>query len=356
MENKGLLFIPDISGFTKFVSQSEIEHSKLIIQELLEILIKSNQIGLQISEIEGDAILFYRFGTPPTLKDVYSQVQKMFCEFHRSILAYDMSRYCFCKACRSVTDLSLKVITHYGEFAGYSVQNFNKLIGKDIIIAHQLLKNDIDTHEYWLVTDTLLPNHNPEGFAQWMKWSSSAKEIDNVAINYYFTQLGPLKNEILVEPLEQLNLSGKTKVISATRDYPTDYITLFHAVGDFNHRHQWQQGVKKVELLSHYLPRIGMKCKIYYENGTALINSASYMHQPGKLAFSEINNNDQSVTYYTIEATGEKSSRLTVEYYINENFANILLFNVLKKNRTENNLSRSLSNLDEFARTLVIPQ
>ena len=27
MENRGLLFIPDISGFSKFVHESEIEHS-----------------------------------------------------------------------------------------------------------------------------------------------------------------------------------------------------------------------------------------------------------------------------------------------------------------------------------------
>jgi hypothetical protein len=52
-------------------------------------------------------------------------------------------------------DLTLKVITHYGEFTGYNVKNFNKLIGKDIIVAHQLLKNDIDQHEYWLVTEGL---------------------------------------------------------------------------------------------------------------------------------------------------------------------------------------------------------
>ena len=37
MENKGLLFIPDISGFTRFVNKVDIEHGRLIIQELLEI-------------------------------------------------------------------------------------------------------------------------------------------------------------------------------------------------------------------------------------------------------------------------------------------------------------------------------
>ena len=133
MENRGLLFIPDISGFTKFVNQTEIEHSRIIIQELLEILINANQIGLELSEIEGDAILFYKFGKAPDLKDLYKQVEKMFCEFHRSLIAYDRSRFCYCKACNLAIDLTLKVITHYGEFTGYNVKNFNKLIGKILL-------------------------------------------------------------------------------------------------------------------------------------------------------------------------------------------------------------------------------
>src|SRR5689334_12850804 len=99
MQNRGLLFIPDISGFTKFVSETEIDHSRQIIQELLEVLINSNEMGLEISEIEGDAILFYKFGEPPQIDQVYKQVEKMFRSFHKSLIAYDQNKYCQCKAC-----------------------------------------------------------------------------------------------------------------------------------------------------------------------------------------------------------------------------------------------------------------
>lgn len=34
MENRGLIFIPDISGFTRFVNRVEIEHSKLQMADL----------------------------------------------------------------------------------------------------------------------------------------------------------------------------------------------------------------------------------------------------------------------------------------------------------------------------------
>src|SRR6185295_8721002 len=107
----------------RFVNETEIDHSRLIIQELLEILINSNEIGLEISEIEGDAILFFKYGDPPSLEQLYRQVEKMFCEFHRSLIYYDNRRYCWCKACVSAKDLTLKVITHYGEFTGYNVKN-----------------------------------------------------------------------------------------------------------------------------------------------------------------------------------------------------------------------------------------
>src|SRR6478672_9054481 len=209
MENKGLLFIPDISGFTRFVNQTEIEHSRLIIQELLEIIINANQVGLEISEIEGDAILFYKFGVSPDLASLYHQVEKMFCDFHRSLIMYDYRRFCQCKACMTAVELSLKVITHYGEFTGYNVKNFNKLIGRDIIVAHQLLKNDIEQHEYWLVTKSLLHDNAPVDFTRWMKWSSSSKKTESGEIPFHYTQLSNLKNEISPEPLLLNELSNK---------------------------------------------------------------------------------------------------------------------------------------------------
>src|SRR5215207_9479083 len=101
MENKGLLFIPDISGFTRFINETEIDHSRLIIQELLELLINANQLGLEVSEIEGDAILFYKFGDPPPMDELYRQVENMFCAFHRQLVAYNYRKFCQCKACTS---------------------------------------------------------------------------------------------------------------------------------------------------------------------------------------------------------------------------------------------------------------
>jgi hypothetical protein len=49
-----LLFIPDISGFTKFVDATEITHSQHIIQGLLEALLDAYKRDLKVSETECD--------------------------------------------------------------------------------------------------------------------------------------------------------------------------------------------------------------------------------------------------------------------------------------------------------------
>lgn len=355
METRGLLFIPDISGFTKFVNETEIDHSRIIIQELLEILINANQIGLQISEVEGDAILFYKFGESPNLQDLYNQVQKMFCDFHKNLIAYENRRFCQCKACMSAINLSLKVITHYGEFTGYNVKHFNKLIGKDIIVAHQLLKNDIEQHEYWLVTQSLLQNNLPDEFAQWMQWNSSAKQLVNGEISFHYTQLSELKKEIEPDTFPALGLSKKTKMLSISHEYKTDIITLFHATGDFNYRSRWQDGVKTVEEINHFLPRIGMRCRCVMDNGESVIYASSYSYTPDKIEFSETDEKTKSTTYYTLEKTETGKAKLTLDFYLEKNIGAQIIFKLVKQKKLEEAFQRSLLNLEELVKEIKLP-
>ena len=355
MENKGLLFIPDISGFTQFVSQTDIEHSRLIIQELLEILINSNQIGLEVSEIEGDAILFYKFGNEPDLKEIYSQVEKMFTSFHRYIAAYNLNKFCQCKACLSAINLTLKVVTHYGEFTGYNVKNFSKLIGKDVIVAHQLLKNDIDKHEYWLVTKNLASGEMPSELPAWLKWDSSSRQTESGEIPFQYAQLGQLLNEIPPEPEPDLELINKVKLASASHEYETDIITLFHASGIVGYRSQWQAGVRKAEEFSHFLPRVGMKFKIFTDAGEEMMQASGFIFSQERISFSETNEKKTISNYFTLEQVSDNRIRLTWDYYEQKNFAAQLLFNLFRKSNKEKEMNLSLKKLETVAKTIHLP-
>lgn len=354
MENKGLLFIPDISGFTRFVNESEIEHSRLIIQELLELLLNANQLGLQVSEIEGDAILFYKFGTAPELKELYQQVEKMFWDFHRHLNMYESGRFCQCKACMSAVNLTLKVITHYGEFTDYQIKNFRKLIGKDVIVAHQLLKNDIDQHEYWLVTKNLHPDQ-PPSLAQWIEWYTSAKQTESGEIPYHYTQLSPLKQLIPPIPLDELELSKKVKMISLSQVYEADIISTFHATGDLRYRNRWQEGVQAVEGVEYILPRVGMRFSLVQANGHKDSYYSSCSFHPERIVFSETDEKKEFSTYFILEKIDEDHTRLTMELCIKKNFANQVIFQLTKKKAIEDAMKHSMQNLGALVEEIKKP-
>ena len=354
MENRGLLFIPDISGFSKFVNEVEIQHSRFIIQQLLEVLINANDSDLEISEIEGDAILFYKFGQPAELISLYQQVEKMFRDFHQYLVSYDNRKICQCKACISAVDLTLKVITHYGEFTPLSVQQFNKLIGKDVIVAHQLLKNDIPQHEYWLVTKSL--NDEPAELTPWMHWNTSSIETESGEITFHYTQLGPLKNN-LPKPSVETQISKKLKVLSVSRGYDVSIKTLCYTVVHFEFRHLWQAGIKLIDEVEHFLPGIGSRHRHVLANGkTEMMYISSFVYDPeGKTVFSETNEKDKSTTCFIAQKTGGNTSKLTLELYFQPNILKHVLFNLNEKTKQEKEMQQSLERLDKVVKEMIVP-
>lgn len=146
---KGTLLIPDISGFTKFVRTTDMITGKNIISRLLSAIIKSNYLGLQVSEIEGDAILFYKYEKKFSVEDILGQYEVMLESFNQelALLSEELGRE---------IDLTLKLIGHYGKLAYYKIGKFHKLYGETVIEAHRLLKNPINSNTYVLITDDLL--------------------------------------------------------------------------------------------------------------------------------------------------------------------------------------------------------
>jgi len=189
MESQALIFIPDISGYTKFITETETKHAKHIITELLEVIIKADKLKMQVSEIEGDAVLFYRKGDPPELNDLISQAKKMFVDFHTHLKIIQRDNVCQCGACRSSVNLTLKFVSHYGTLEEVTIQNFSKIMGSDVILAHRLLKNSIVDDEYLLITEDYLitQNSSDTGLDEWVKFhehKESFKNFKEIQIKY----------------------------------------------------------------------------------------------------------------------------------------------------------------------------
>ncbi|WP_207496976.1 DUF2652 domain-containing protein [Aridibaculum aurantiacum] len=143
---KGIIFIPDITGFTNFVSSININTGMLITQTLLQEIMEHNTLKMEVSEIEGDAILFYKIGEPIPLAELFIAFKQMQAAFNYRYAAFKTKFNLQVK-------LSLKTIVHYGDIILYSIHGFNKLYGEAIIEAHRLLKTGNPAAGYILVTE-----------------------------------------------------------------------------------------------------------------------------------------------------------------------------------------------------------
>lgn len=192
-----LLCIPDISGFTKFMSDTDFELSSKVIPTLLNKIIYSNEIGLKVSEIEGDAVLFYKSGKMPSLQKLVNQCAYFYSEFYKQLEQLKEDNNGSKKALNMPAVLGLKIILHYGEeVAMTKVGNQIKLLGEDLIIAHRLLKNKIRLKEYLLLSEGLISYYKDDelqGKFNWGKLKENFTEYDHVGkIKYHYIDLKPL--------------------------------------------------------------------------------------------------------------------------------------------------------------------
>jgi len=193
-----LLCMPDISGFTRFMGEIDFELSSKVIPTLLNNIIYSNEVGLKVSEIEGDAVLFYRNGKLPSLKILIDQCKYFYTEFYHQMDILRNKNNELPGAKRIPVLLGLKIILHFGEEVGLVPIGKNvKLIGEDVIVAHKLLKNKIPINEYVLVSEGLLSRYaekDKEEVLDWLNLKSGSIKLNHLGtVRYRYINLAPLQ-------------------------------------------------------------------------------------------------------------------------------------------------------------------
>lgn len=174
-----LIFIPDISGFTKFVNETGIQISRNLIADLLEIIIEANILDMTLAEIQGDAILFYRLGDPPTVQEIINQCKQIFLDFQNYLKIVQRDTGTELGASLSDSQLTLKIVVHYGQISVTNIRDYIKLMGKDMIVAHRLLKNNIAGDEYVLLSEDYLKTQPEESIKPNFSWTQLRSGFTN---------------------------------------------------------------------------------------------------------------------------------------------------------------------------------
>jgi len=190
---QGHLVIADISGYTQFLTTSELEHANGIIGELLNAIVGAIQAPLTISRIEGDAIFMY--GVMPedmSGQVVLESVELLYCAFASSLETMVLNTSCNCNACVNINSLGLKIVMHCGEFAMTSVGGQETLSGADVVLAHRLTKNTIidktGISDYMIVTQQCVDDLGVQGIVS--GWIEHTEEYEHVgAVKGYVSSL-----------------------------------------------------------------------------------------------------------------------------------------------------------------------
>lgn len=346
LSKHSFIFIPDISGFSGFVNNTEISHSQHIISELIELIISSNTLGLEVAEVEGDAVLFFREGFIPALDELLEQIEKTYLAFHTHLLQYDKYRICTCGACSTASNLNLKFIAHQGELGFIDVQGRKKPHGKEVIIAHRLLKSGIDISAYALISEPLADYYSPR--SEWQKGSKSDTDLGE--IGFYFLDLAPLDHK--VAPPENFTPPDTTaNPIVVDKVFRTDIDMLSEMIANFTFREKWQKGVDKFIFNKNEVNRVGTQHVCVVNNRGMNFETVATERSKDHRAIGERTKNPplfkELLTYYVMTRNAQEVHLKVEIHYFQKNIISRLMtpfFRLVLRR----NLVMNLQSLENF--------
>ena len=141
---RGYLLIADISGYTFFLTQSELDHANPILRGFLGALVELVGDPLRLLRLEGDVVLAYttdeEFPTGEAFLTICENLYNAFAAHRQNVVA---NTTCTCRACSNVAGSDLKIIAHHGVFEEMNIGPTVDISGPDVILVHNMAKTDV---------------------------------------------------------------------------------------------------------------------------------------------------------------------------------------------------------------------
>lgn len=231
---EGYLLIADITGYTMYLSQSELDHAQEILSALLKLLLNHTRPPLLVSRLAGDAVISYGLRDNFFQSQVFIEViEDTYVAFRKAIDLMALNNTCGCAAFRNISTLDLKFFVHYGEFAVQHISDHDELVGSEVNKIHRLLKNHVSEttgiRAYVLYTDAAIDQLAMEEIEQGML--HIVEQYEHLGtVGVWVQDLEPTweqrkKTDQFIIPPENVMLSIQTD-LAMTPELVWNYITL----------------------------------------------------------------------------------------------------------------------------------
>jgi hypothetical protein len=136
----GFLVLADLTGYTAYLSKSELEHAPAIAGDLLETIVGRLDPPFRLTKFEGDAAFLFVEDGRADASLLLDAIEVSYVAFRRRLRSIDQATSCECNSCRLAPRLDLKLFVHHGSFIRSRIAGRDELAGSDVILVHRLLK------------------------------------------------------------------------------------------------------------------------------------------------------------------------------------------------------------------------
>ncbi|MGH8959317.1 MAG: DUF2652 domain-containing protein [Acidimicrobiia bacterium] len=140
---QGSLVISDLSGYTGYLRDTELEHAENVLADVTETIVSHLRQALRIIRLEGDAVFGYALDTELEPSILLDSIDSTYFAFRSRLRNIEHATTCRCNACVQIPLLDLKFVAHFGVFVRSRLAGHEDLTGTDVIVVHRLLKNSI---------------------------------------------------------------------------------------------------------------------------------------------------------------------------------------------------------------------
>jgi len=262
----GFFIIADISGYTSFLTETELEHAQEIIEEIIRLLLDHIQPPLKIVQLEGDAVFYY---VPeemlPEPERLLEHIEACYCDFVSHIHYARRLTHCGCRACSSMQTLDLKFFVHHGEYMIQNVPGTSEgVAGRDIILLHRLLKNSV-TEKTGLRGYALLTNASLDRIGRPLSITPHAETFEHIGeVQCGLYDLHAYENK--TRDMKRVYLEPRDADYIYERILPASPELLWSFIIDPERRKQYQT-IKELKPVRNNSGRMGVGAAFHCDHG-----------------------------------------------------------------------------------------
>ena len=139
------------------MSGVELDHAQDIIADIMDTLVRALRPPFRLAKFEGDAAFVYALADKVDGSLLQDLIEQAYFAFRKRLRSIKQASSCECQACSRMQSLDVKFVVHHGEFIRQKMSGREELAGRDVILVHRLLKNDVGKtfgpHAYALYSD-----------------------------------------------------------------------------------------------------------------------------------------------------------------------------------------------------------